>query len=72
VAPGRYVLTAEKTGFRKAVRESVEVAVNETGVADIALALVTERTAQLAFVPACTLALPGHPFPFLNNIEWRL
>lgn len=39
VAPGRYSLTAEKTGFRKAVRESIEVAVNETGVADIALAL---------------------------------
>ena len=39
VAPGRYGLTAAKTGFRKAVREGVDVAVNETGVADITLAL---------------------------------
>lgn len=39
LAPGRYSLTAEKIGFRKAVREGIEVAVNEAGVADIDLAL---------------------------------
>ncbi|MEZ5398387.1 MAG: carboxypeptidase regulatory-like domain-containing protein [Bryobacteraceae bacterium] len=39
VTPGRYDLTVEKAGFRKALREGVEVALNETGVADVALAI---------------------------------
>lgn len=39
LAPGGYQLTVEKIGFRKAVREALEVAVNETGVVDVALVL---------------------------------
>ena len=39
VAPGRYKLTVEKTGFRAAVRENLEVAVNQAQVFDVALAL---------------------------------
>jgi hypothetical protein len=52
VAPGRYTLTAGKAGFRKAVREGVELAVNETGVADIAMAL--GDTAEFITVSADT------------------
>jgi len=37
--PGRYRITIEKTGFRKTVRESVEVALNGDSIADFALAL---------------------------------
>lgn len=39
LAPGRYRLTVEKAGFRRAVREGLEVAVNETAVADVPLTL---------------------------------
>ncbi len=39
LAPSRYRLTVERVGFRRAVRESVEVAVNETGAADVSLVL---------------------------------
>lgn len=39
LAPGRYRLTAGKGGFRIAVRAAIEVALNETGVADLALTL---------------------------------
>jgi hypothetical protein len=39
VAPGRYRVTAEKPGFRKTVREAVEVAVSETAVVNLPLAL---------------------------------
>lgn len=39
LAPGRYSATVGKSGFRKAVRENVDVAVNEFAVADFALTL---------------------------------
>lgn len=52
LAPGRYRVTVEKAGFRKAVREGVEIAVNETGVADIALTL--GDTAEFVTVAADT------------------
>jgi len=45
-------VTVEKTGFRKAVREGVEIALNETGVADISLAL--GDTAEFVTVVADT------------------
>jgi hypothetical protein len=37
--PGRYRAAAEKAGFRRSVREDIEVAVNETATGDIALTL---------------------------------
>jgi hypothetical protein len=39
VAPGRHRLMVEKPGFRRAVRETIEVALNETTVADVHLVL---------------------------------
>ncbi len=39
LTPGAYVITVEKTGFRKSVREGVNLQVAERGVADIALAI---------------------------------
>ncbi len=50
VAPGRHRLAAEKAGFRKSVREGIEIAVNETGVADIDMAL--GETAEFLTVTA--------------------
>lgn len=37
--PGLYRLTAEKAGFRKAVREQIEIAINETAVSDVSMTL---------------------------------
>jgi hypothetical protein len=39
LAPGAYRLTTEKGGFRKAVREGVEIGVNQSGVADVSMTL---------------------------------
>jgi len=39
VAPGRYSLTVERDGFRRAAREGVVITVNEAAVADVAMAV---------------------------------
>jgi carboxypeptidase family protein len=39
LTPGLYRLTVEKAGFRRIVRESVQIAVNEMAVPDVPLAL---------------------------------
>lgn len=52
LTPGRYRLTAEKTGFRASVRESIEIAVNETGVADIALSVGETKETVVVTVDA--------------------
>jgi hypothetical protein len=39
VTPGRYRLTAEKPGFRKTAIDGIDIALNQSGVADITLAL---------------------------------
>lgn len=39
LSPGRYRLTAEKPGFRRAIREQIEIAINEAAVSDIVMAL---------------------------------
>ncbi|MBN8731280.1 MAG: carboxypeptidase regulatory-like domain-containing protein [Acidobacteria bacterium] len=50
LVPGRYRATAERAGFRKLVREGLEVAVNETASVD--LAMVLGETAELITVVA--------------------
>ena len=39
LTPGRYRLTAEKNGFRQTLRDSIELAVNETTIADMMLSV---------------------------------